>query len=184
VSFTPGGQLDVDGDVDVLTDHKAARVEGHVEGHTKIFAVDASLSLGAAAHVPPGIFRFLRQFFHVESYLFGDAVDGQIAGDAEAVTAAGGHPLRLEANARELFDVEKIGALEVRIALLVAGADAGDLDRGFDGRGGRVRGVEVDASAHLVKLALHVGDHHVTYFELRGRVRRVNLVGAHLSFPF
>src|SRR6185312_9336270 len=116
----------------------------------------------------------------------GDTVDGEVARHREAAAAAGSDFRGFIRDGWKFFHVEEIRAPKVRVALLVVRADAGRIDAGLDGRGRRVRGVKRDAPANLVKLALHVGDHHVTNLELRGSVRGVDLVNAHqyLSLRF
>src|SRR5690348_8212605 len=142
--------------------------------------MNASLGGGAAAQVAPRIFGLRRKLLHLQIHFLSDAVDGEVACHREAVTAGGRHFLGFESHDWKLLHVEEIRAPKVRVALLVVRSDAGNLDTGLYGRGGGVRGVEVDGSADLVKLALHVGDHHVTNLELRGGMRGVDLVSAHL----
>jgi len=64
---------------------------------------------------------------------------------------------------RIFFGVKEIGRLQVRVAFLVPGAKAGDVDLHGDGGVGRVRFIEVDRAAEDLELAAHVRDHHVPH---------------------
>ena len=76
-----------------------------------------------------------------------------------------------------LFVVEKIRALQVRITLLIAGADGADFDRGFHLAAGRISSVLDERPGQAFEVALNVSDHHVLHLELRMGVCGINLPG-------
>ena len=85
---------------------------------------------------------------HLEGDWLGDAVHRQVAGDVVGVAVLG--DLRAdEFDRRVLRGAEEAGALEVVVAALVAGVDAGDLDREVDLDLGRV-GVPGDRAGDVV----------------------------------
>ena len=88
-----------------------------------------------------------------------------------------GDRLALEGDRRELHGVEEVGALEVLVALGVAGVDAVGLDREVERRLRRVGLVEGERARDRVEPALGVAGVHVLDAEHHRRVDRVDLVG-------
>ena len=66
-----------------------------------------------------------------------DAVESEVASDLVAAVSVGLDRCGLEGHGGVLLDVEEVGALEVGVALGVAGVDGGDVDGSLDdGEGG------------------------------------------------
>ena len=80
----------------------------------------------------------------------GDALDGQVAGDADDVVADRGDRGGDEGDLGVVRDVEEVVAAQVAVALLVAGVDAVDLDGdlgAWSGRGRRRRRAAVASNS-------------------------------------
>src|SRR6202012_2130164 len=108
----------------------------------------------------------------VERDRLGDALEGEVALQDEAFLAGlerGGG----EGHRRVLLDLEEVGAADVRVALLLAGVDRVEVNRGGDGRGQRVLGGD-DGALERVEAATHLADHHVPDGKGNLRVDRVD----------
>jgi len=84
---------------------------------------------------------------------------------------------RLEVQGGKLFNVEEIGALQVSIALFIAGLNGGGFDGGLDAIVCRVRFIPDQHSRNPGEVAFHVGDHHVLDLELSRGMSRVDVPG-------
>ena len=78
--------------------------------------------------LPQGSLAGRAQAFDGKGDGLGDAVDGQVAGDGIVAAAFGLHLGGFEGHRGELFHVEEVGALQVAVALGVAGVHGGDVD--------------------------------------------------------
>ena len=106
------------------------------------------------------------------------AVQREIASDLElAVTERLDRTAR-EADLRELLGVEEVGALDVAIAPLVVGIEAGGSDRDLDRGSGFVVGVVDQRSADVPEGAVDMGSVEVPRLEEGRGVHRINGVGA------
>ena len=100
---------------------------------------------------------------------------GEIARDLVLLLARLLDLRRLEAHVRALLHVEEVGRLEVRVALLDAGIEAGGIDLDVRAALGRVLGIVVQRPGDLPEAAVHGAHHHVLDGECGGGVRRVDL---------
>src|SRR5882724_8666890 len=73
--------------------------------------------------------------------------------------------------------IEEIRAPEVGIALLVARMDGRNIDFDVDFRLRDIRIVQFQIAADSTEFAADIGDHHVAYLEMNGRVGRVDRPG-------
>ena len=73
--------------------------------------------------------------------------------------------------------MKEIGALEVSIALFIAGLNRSGFNRGLHAIVRWVRFVPDQHARNLGEMAFHIGDHHVLDLELCGGVGRVDVPG-------
>ena len=163
--------------VDLLADEHAAGFEGGVPVDAPVLAVDGGLALEPDALVAVGVDGGAG-VLEVDGHGLGDALDGEVAGDpvvlgVDLLDRGGG-----EGDLRVGLHVEEVVALEVAVAVGVAGVDAGGLDGQLQVRVGRVLGVEVAGAVELVERAADLGDHGVAGDEADPAVGRVDGVGA------
>jgi len=59
-------------------------------------------------------------------------VNDQVAGNRQFTVAGACHARGFEGERRKLFHIEEVGALQMPVALGVAGIDRSRIDRGFD----------------------------------------------------
>ena len=85
---------------------------------------------------------------------------------------------RDEGDLRVGGDVEEVVGADVVVALLVAGVDAGDLDRDVHRGVARVVTVDGGGAVELVERTTHLRHHRVPRDEAETAVRRVDRVGA------
>ena len=98
--------------------------------------------------------------FHIQHHRLGDAVEGQVAVDCEAVAALG-HAGTGKGRGWELGEVEEIRSLEVIVACVFAGVHGGDVDGCRDRRLGHVCLIVHEGGSHLAEAAMDVGDGQV-----------------------
>src|SRR5512146_1500144 len=131
----PQDALDLEVDGDVLADRDAAGHAGDraVERYAEVHAVDVAdrgeAHAGAAVRVGTETADL-----KVEGDGLGDALQRQVALEHEALLGrldAGGD----EGHRRVLLHLEEVGAADVSVALLLAGVDRGQVNRGRDTRG-------------------------------------------------
>ena len=79
--------LDGDGDVDLVADQQAAAVQRDVEVDAEVLAGDGRGALEADAGAAPRV-AVGAEDLDVEGDRLGDALDGQVAGDEQALAAA------------------------------------------------------------------------------------------------
>src|SRR6478672_536993 len=82
-----------------------------------------------------------------------------------------------KSNSRELGDIEEVPALDMPVALRIAGVQAVGIDGSLNARLIRLGLVEIDRAGNRIELSSHIGDHHVPHFETRGAMLRVDLLG-------
>src|SRR5215217_3418480 len=118
--------------------------------------------------------------FKVQADRLGDALQVEVALEHIAVTVHT-HARRSEVGGGEVVDVEEIGRLDVRVALLVVGVDRVDCDLGRYRRSAVV--ADNDRAAEVFEVASHLAHHQVAYGETDRRVNRVDgpRPGAELS---
>src|SRR5439155_321400 len=161
---------------DGLADEEAAGLERHVPHEPEVLAVDVGGCAEADALV-----AHRGGAATVEVDLQGDGLGGvphgEVTDQLPGVVVQWPHFGRREGNGGVVLDVEEVRALEVGISVVVATAQAGDVDPHFGVRLLRVFG-DRDLTAHVVEPAAYLGDHEVTAHELDGRVGAVNVVNA------
>src|SRR5262249_19835918 len=128
----------------------------------------------AAPRLPADADRRRAQELRVEHNGLGHAVQGEVAADLVLVLARAQHLRGLERERRVLVDLEEVRAPEVRVALLIAGVDAGRLDRGVDLDRRRIGLVEDDGAREVVEHAVDLGE-EVADLEAHLGVRGVDL---------
>src|SRR3954447_21473557 len=101
-------RLQVDRDLDLVAQHRAAGVERLVPDDPVVLAVERGLDLEAGPGISLGILD-LAAVGHRQGDLLADAVHGQRARDVVLVLAGGLDRLALEGDLGILLDVEEIG---------------------------------------------------------------------------
>src|SRR3954451_2403897 len=130
--------LDLELDGDLVTDDDTAAVHRHLDVDAEVVAVDLGLGREAGAVAAVGV-RSEAVELQGQGDRAGVALEGQLALDGP-VGAVGAHRGGPEGHLRVVLDVEEVGGADVRVALLLAGVDRGELDRGGDGGLRRVLG--------------------------------------------
>src|SRR4051812_1430959 len=111
-------------DVHLVPDEDAATVERDVEVHAEVLAVDDAVGLEAETLAAPRVLADAEEL-DLELDRAGDALEGQVADDGDAVERGGG-----EAHLAELLHVEEVRGAQVPVALLVAGVHGVQVDGG------------------------------------------------------
>src|SRR5262249_43610441 len=124
--------LDVDRDLDLVAHREAAAVERLVPHDAEVLAVDLGGGARAGAGHPHRVLDGRPAALHVEDDLLRDPVQGQVAGHLEAVVPRLLDLLRGEGDGGVLRHVEEVGALQVLVALRLAGVDGGHVDGRLD----------------------------------------------------
>src|SRR5579863_3233666 len=120
--------LDIEIDIDVIADDDTAAVHRLVPLHAKILAIDLCGGGYGSALKSPGILDGCFWNGCVEDDLFGHAVDGEVAGDFQFVRSVLFDLGGFEGDGGILRDIEKVCALEVLIAVRLAGVHAGGVN--------------------------------------------------------
>jgi MarR family transcriptional regulator, 2-MHQ and catechol-resistance regulon repressor len=170
-------ELDIESDGHIVTDQNAAGLEGSVPSQAEILSVDLGGRGDGNSCVAPGILRGRRWPFNRKADFLGFAMDGQIAFDRQLSISDNADALGFEVQGRKPLHIKEIGALQVSIALFIAGMNRGHLDRGLNPRVRKIRFIQEQSSRNFRKLAFYIRDHHVLDFELRHGVRRVDVPG-------
>src|SRR5580700_3278701 len=165
------GHFDIERDGDVVTDYPRPAAD------SEIHAVDLGRRGGPHAQVAPRIFHGGRRTVHVESNLFGDAVNREIAGNFQFARPGGFNLLRLESDSGIFLHVEEVGAAEVVVSHFDAGIDGSGFDRGCERRLTGCGGVVLHGTSELGEGAAYGGDPQMTDRKLRRAVRRIKLPG-------
>ena len=124
--------------------------------------------------IAPGIFDGFGGTVDGEGYGFGDAVEGEVAGDLELPIGAAGDGFGDEGHGRILGDFEKI-LFQIFVAGFVASVDGGGVDGGVDHRFGGVGLVELHGAGHVGEFTLDFRNAKVRDFELGVGVGRIDL---------
>jgi hypothetical protein len=111
-------------------------------------------------------------------------VNSQIASDLPFTIACSHYFLAPESDGRVLLDVQKIPALQVRVALLVQRVDFARVNNNIDARFVWIIGIVLDGALNAAKTATNIGDHHVADNELSTGVRRIDFVGCFQALSF
>ena len=118
---------DVERDLDLVADEDAAGLERGVPGQAVVLARDLERGLEAGARVAERVGRGAGELGG-ELDVAGHAVDGEVADD-DVVVAVRADARRGEGPDRLLLGVPEVGALEVPVAVLVAGVDRRRVER-------------------------------------------------------
>src|SRR5579863_1930240 len=169
-------ELDIEGNAHFLADQYTAGFKGCVPPKSEILAVDLCSCGKANPRIAPGVLCGLAHFLDIQNHRLSDAVNGQVASDRKAV------PLfldmrRLEGHCREFFHVEKVGALEMAVALLILRIDGADINGNIQGGLGMVGFKAMQDATDSAELASDVGDHHVLDLELGAGMGRIDVPG-------
>jgi hypothetical protein len=124
-------KLSVQSDGDVVTHQNSSGLESYVPGQAEVLATDLGARRDPNSGVPPGILGRRRWPFHRKPDLARHPADGQVAFHRQFFLTHDSDVRRLEVQGGKLFNVEEIGALEMSIALLVAGLDGSSFNRGL-----------------------------------------------------
>src|SRR5690606_5188951 len=167
-------QFNLNVDADLLAHQHAASLDGHIPDQAPILAVDGGG--GAEACGDHGAERAgrLTVILDIQRHRLGNATDGQIAVQFARVLAGLLDPRALERDSRVIFNVQEVGRAQMRVAVGLACVDAGRVDLYIDRAIFRVFLVCIHSAAEALKLAAHVGDHHVTNPETNLRVSLIN----------
>src|SRR5246127_1997234 len=124
-------ELDIEGDGDLVPNQNAAGLEGGIPGQAEVLPVDLCARRDRNPSVAPGIFRGWSWPFNRKADLVGNATDGQITFHRQFSLAHDVDARRLEVQGRELLHMKEIGALEVSIALVIAGVNGSSFNGGL-----------------------------------------------------
>src|SRR4051794_29900003 len=127
---------------DLVADQDAAGLERGVPGDAPVLAVDDQRTLEADALVAERVDRRALEG-EVHGHRAADALDREVAGDADEVVRDGGDGGGDERDLRVVGDVEEVVAAQVAVTLFVAGVDAVDLDHDARAGPGEVLGVDL-----------------------------------------
>lgn len=134
----------VDGDPDFVAHDQTAVVHGGVPLHVKVLAIDRGSGVDGHTLIAPGIFDGSGRTIYIQSDFFGDAVNGQLAGDFQLVRSDLLDFTGLECDRGIMGDVEEMVAQEIFVAGGDAGIDGAYVDDHVDGRFRDVVVVELD----------------------------------------
>src|ERR1700683_147177 len=144
--------FDIDRDGDIVAD------QARGAGYSEIHAIDFCSRGGTHALAALRILHSGRRSVYVEDYLFGDAVNCEIAGDFELARSSGLDLLRLEGERGIFLYVEIVGATEVVVAHLDAGVQRSGFDGGLNGRLAEIGWIVLHGAGHLGKGAANGGE--------------------------
>src|ERR1700733_12022796 len=153
--------LEFEGNGNLFADQYSTGFQRSVEVEAEFPAIDLRGSRDADARVAPGVFHRWGRTFDSELNIAGHAVDGERTGNEEVSIGAARDARRAEGEGGEFIHIEKVGTLEMRIALGVAGIDGGDIDGCFDAGFGDIGGIVGELAGDTCELPADVGDHQV-----------------------
>ena len=162
-------------DRDLVAHQQAARLERHVPHQAEILPIDLRNRGRSRLHIAPGVFHFWRRPFDSQRDLPRHSVNRQVPNHLPLAI----RPcdlLRNERDLRILFHVQKVGALQVRVALFVPCVYAGRVNVRLHPRVLRRVRIDYHGAADLREFAPDIGHHHVPYLEPRRRMRRVDRI--------
>ncbi len=162
--------LDSDHQVDLVahgTDHVRHSVVGALH---RDFAVEAREEFGLVHHVVAGA-----DMLEGCRDALGYSMKGQVAGDFVLFVADSFHRFAGKCDFGELFGVEKVGALEVDIAIFAGCKDTVSVDLDFDRALGWI-GIKGEATADLVEPTERIRDIHVLDAKNHHGVGAINCV--------
>src|SRR5437868_5021238 len=122
-------ELNIQRDSHVVADENATGLECRVPCQAEVFAVDLRRCRDCNASIAPGILRGSRWPFNCKRYLAGNTANGQVAVDLQFSFTDNFDVAGFERQAGKLLDVQEVGALEVRVALRLAGFNRGSFNR-------------------------------------------------------
>src|SRR5690606_9489209 len=125
VLLQDGGHLELEGDL--LAHEHATGLERRVPGEAPVLAVDDHAALEPEAGVAEGVDGGAR-VLEVEGDRAGRALDGEVAGHPVGRVVHHLDRGAAELDGRVVLHVEEVVAAQVRVAVGVAGVDAGGLD--------------------------------------------------------
>ena len=169
------GDVEVDVELDVVADDGRGIFGAEVE----VAALDGGGGGEAFMRLVVHAWNRAGGAFCMKCDGLGDAVEGEVALDGEAV-GNGGDAGADKGGGGELGDIEHAGALEVGIASADACIDGGDVDGDVDGGLGDVRVVHDDFAADVAKAAVNLGEAQVQDGEVDIAVRAVRNPGGGL----
>src|ERR1700722_18344833 len=108
-------------------------------------------------------------------------MDSQVASYFVFAFAGLFHVRRLEHHLGILIEVKKVGALQMAVALRVAGGYGTNVQGGVNAGSLRIGVVEGERSRQTSEAAFHVRDHHVANLEFGRGVRRIEVPGGYSS---
>jgi len=147
-------QLHFDRDLDFIPDQGPASFERLVPSEPKVRAIDLAAGTKPSPLRTPGVSQPALSR-DIQYHFARDIADCEVPRQSKFTVQ--GIPLDFpaaEGNGRETRVVEEVGRTEMRIALLLAGVDARDLDRDVDKRCASVRLVYRDRPLYLAEAAL------------------------------
>ena len=166
----------VERELDLVADEHVAAAERLVEPHPVVATRELAGDLQADAVVAPGVdVRALDLGFEDDGLR--DAVEREVAGDAERVVADDLDAGRLEGHLGVVLGVEEVARAQVLVACGLVRVDRGDLDGAVGPGGGQVL-ADLQRAGEVCELAADVGDAHVLDGEADLRVRRIDVPGA------
>src|SRR5712692_283587 len=125
-------ELDVERDGHLVANENATSLERGVPGQAEVFTVDLCGSRYRNSGIAPRILRWRGWTFNGKDHLASDSANGQVALDGQFSVPSKADARGLEEQRGEFLHVEEVGALQVRIALGVAGFDRGCFNQGLD----------------------------------------------------
>src|ERR1700685_2446290 len=126
-------QLQIQADRHLIYDRNPARFHRLVPDNPELLPADLSACFEADLLVSARIADRCRRSLHVQNHLLRYSVDGQIARHFEFALTRLLHSLRLKLHRRIVGHIEKIGGLELRVALGHSRVHRGAVNRRFHG---------------------------------------------------
>src|SRR6267143_1202362 len=152
-------RLEVDLDLHFLANEHAVR-DRHVPGETEVASVDGDRR-GRTKVLPALSVLDDTDQLDVEAHGPRNLADGEVAAGRVVGAALREDRVALERDLRVLLRVEEVGRLKVSVALRVAGGDSLDRCRDLEVTLLGLRGIELDAAAHLAEASANGAQHHV-----------------------
>src|SRR6266700_2084763 len=179
-------RLDVDRDVNVISNDNAASVYRVIPTDAEIVAIDRRRGDKAGARLwslvdavfPPGRLP-LPEVMDIQRCFARNSADGEVAADSEVVTAQDLDLIAAESDLRMICHIQKISAAQMIVSLWLAGPDSFSVYDCLDGRVFRIVGIELEIAMNIFEVAAHITDHHVPSAKLRRRMSRFKTPFSH-----
>jgi len=173
LGFLGFNALDVQMDLDFVSDDQTAIIERLVPNHAEVLAIQCSVGGESGSGIAPGILGDAIERPD-ERDLFGHAAQGEVADDLIGLSLFL-IVLHLVGDRRKLFDVQEVRIAKMGIAFFVIRVDGLGIDRGFDRFEGLGVRIHLDETTIVHEPPRCFGDDHVGHTKLNDRVIRIDV---------